>query len=423
MIKLKKLINFLLPSHVVATLRITQALFGLITTLLIIKNVTIEEQGLYYAFINLASSYVFFDLGLSGLLVQIFSRLKDNKNYFLNNIFIVQKYYLKLSFLFFIFLIPIGYFYFNTSRYSLPDKSWIQSWLFLVTTIAFSMTVNPIFSIVESIDKIKESYSIRLLALLIGTLLSWYLIFSHQYLYAPLAVPLALTIIGYTWAFKKYPYIIQFKSKHKKTNENILRDKFHASYKKTIPTYIASCLFLFTPPLISFYFNGSASSGQLSLSLVFMNMIGILSFSSITSKIPLLTRLISNNEGIKGKRIFLNEFKKTIYMNILGYFLFIMILYIFKDRSLSHRFLKIDGLCLLAIMNLINQVIFLVNIYYRAKNQEPLAKSYFFSTAGGLLIAMFYGHQLGNIGIIMSFLIPYVFFCVPEIIKSLRRII
>lgn len=423
MIKIKRLINCLSPSHIVATLRINQALLGFITTLLIIKSVTIEEQGLYYAFVNLASSYVFFDLGLSSLLVQIFSRFKNKKNDFVSNIFIARKHFLKISFLFLISLIPVGFFYFNTSKQELINGSWMQAWLCLVGAIAMSMIINPIYSIVESMGKIKESYSIRILALLIGTLLSWGLIYSNHFLYAPLAVPLALSIIGFAWAFKRYPFIIQLKTQHKKNHEFILKKDFHASYIKTIPTYIASSLFLFVPPLISYYFNGPVDSGQLSLSFVFINMAGIIASSSIVSKTPLLTHLISNNDVIKGQRLFLNEFKKTIYLNIVSYFFFLIFIYIFRDNMLTHRFLKIDELYLLAATNLINQMIFLIHIYYRAINQEPLAKSYFFSTIGGLLIALIFGHQFGNIGIIMSLFFPYLFFCVPLIFKSWKQII
>jgi hypothetical protein len=80
-------------------------------------------------------------------------------------------------------------------------------------------------------------------------------------------------------------------------------------------------------------------------------------------------------------------------------------------------------LYLLAAANLINQMIFLIHIYYRAINQEPLAKSYFFSTIGGLLLALIFGHQYGNIGIIMSLLLPYLFFCAPLILKFWKQII
>lgn len=417
------MINYLSSSHIVATLRISQALLGFLTTLLIIKNVTIEEQGLYYAFVNFASSYVFFDLGLSNLLVQIFSRLNDKKNDFENNIYLVRKHFLKLSFLFCIFLTPIGVFYFSNSIHGLPSQSWIEAWVCLVIATALSMTVNPIFSIVESMGKIKESYSVKILALLVGAFFSWSLIYSHHFLYAPLAVPLALSVIGYVWAFKKYSFIFAFKINHQNAYKVLLKKKFHASYIRTIPTYIASCLFLFTPPLISFYFNGSAVSGQLSLSLVFVNMVGIVASSSIVSKTPLLTHLISNNEVAKGKNIYLTQLIKAISLNIFGYILLMIILYVFKDSYLAHRFLKIYELCLLCLMSFINQLVFLIHIFYRAKNQEPLAKSYFFSTIGGLSIALFFGYRFGNMGIIMSMTLAYIIFCLPLIFKYWRKII
>lgn len=417
------MINYLSPSHIVATLRISQALLGFLTTLLIIKTATVEEQGIYYAFVNLASSYVFFDLGLSSLLVQIFSRLKDKKNNFENNFFLFRKYFIRLSLLFCALLIPIGIFYFSNSIHVLPSETWKKAWVALIIATALCMVVNPIFSIVESMDQIKESYSIRILALLIGTFFSWSLIYSHHLLYAPFATPLALSIIGFAWTFKKYPFIFGSNIKLKNTCEPLLNKKFHNSYIKTIPTYIASCLFLFAPPLISFYFNGPGVSGQLSLSLVFINMLGIVASSSIVSKTPLLTRLISNNEIVKGKNIYFIQFTKAIYLNIFGYILLVMILYTFKDSSLAHRFLKIYEFSLLCLMSLFNQLVFLIHIYYRAKNQEPLARSYFFSTIGGLLLALFFGYRFGNIGIIMTMTITYSVFCAPLIFKFLRKII
>lgn len=417
------MINYLSPSHIVAALRVSQALLGFLTTLLIIKNATLQEQGLYYAFVNLASSYVFFDLGLSSLLVQIFSRLKDKKNNFENNIFLFRKHFLRLSLLFCALLIPIGFFYFSNSMYDLPSEAWKKAWLALIIATGLSMLVNPIFSIVESMDHIKESYSIRLLALLIGTIFSWILICSHHLLYATFAIPLTLSTIGFAWTFKKYPFIFGSKIKHKHTYEPLLNKKFHGSYIKTIPTYIASCLFLFAPPLISFYFNGPAVSGQLSLSLVFINMIGIIASSSIVSKTPLLTRLISNNEIARGKNIYFTQFTKAIYLNIFGYILLVLILYVSKDSSLGHRFLKTYEFSLLCLVSLFNQLVFLIHIYYRVKNQEPLARSYFYSTIGGLILALFFAYPFGNIGIIIAMTITYTVFCVPLIFKFWRKII
>jgi len=420
---IKKLINSLSPSHIVSTLRISQAFLGFITTLLIVKSVNAEEQGIYYAFVNLASSYVFFDLGLSNLLVQVFSRIKNKKDDFVINIFLVRKYFLKMSFLFCALLIPIGFFYFNSKLNGLPSLFWIQAWICLIFTIALSMSINPIFSIVESMDKIKESYSVRIAGLLIGTLMSWSFIYSHHFLYAPMAVPLALSIIGYFWAFKKYPFVFKFKPKSIKNREVFLSKEFYAAYIKSIPTYISSSLFLFAPPLISFYFNGPENSGKLSLSLVFINMISIIATSSIISKIPLLTHLISIDKLDTGKKIFFKEFKKAIYLNIFGYFLFVIILYVYKESSYTCRFLKVEELILLSLVNLINQLIFLIQIYYRANNQEPLAKNYFFSTIGGYFLAIFFGRYFGNMGIILSIFLTYVFFSAPLIYKFWKKII
>jgi hypothetical protein len=182
---------------------------------------------------------------------------------------------------------------------------------------------------------------------------------------------------------------------------------------KNFPFFIASNLFLTGPTLIAFYLNGPEITGRLGITLVFFNMIGLIASSSIVSKIPRITKLISLNKTRLAINYFLSNLNRTLLFNFIGYLIFILLIEYIEYPNISDRFLETTDMLLIAISSIINQLIHLLNIYFRAKATQVMVWQYFFSTLLGLILAIYFGPKYGSFGILASMAFIYSSICLP----------
>lgn len=418
------MINFFSDSRIVITQRASQAFFGFLTALLLIKYVPPRELGFYYAFVNLVSIYSFLDFGLVGLLVQISSRYfsllsirrvisgaRESQD-FLAIMRWLDAYYTKLAFIF-LLLIPIGILYFISSKSNQGELFWIEPWVVLVIFVSFSIRINPMLSVLEGIGKIRETYLLRFLAVLSGSLISWILIVMGHPLFAAGAMPASLFLLGYIVIKRNYSFIF-FQHKSKKNSvKKKWKTEIFSQQLKNVPIFIASNLFLTGPTLIAFYLNGPEIAGRLGLTLVFFNMISLIASSSITSKIPRITKLISINSTRFAINFFLSNFNKTLLFNFIGYLIFILIITYMNHPLISNRFLEAHEMLLIAISSFINQLIYLLNVYFRSKATQIMVWQYFLSTLIGLILGFYFGQKYGSFGILASMALIYCVICLP----------
>lgn len=419
----------------VAFQKISQGGMGFLTSLLIATLINIEYQGYYFTLVNFAAAFTLLDLGLSGLLVQIsaslFAKSKMNNLDFTNSslsnnfgefIIWTRKYFLKLSILY-ILILPIAYLYFVKSTPNLSDNFWLGPLCMTIFSVALSIPAYAFLSIIEGIGRVKAAYSLRIVIIFLGGLAGLYCIFNNQPLYAPSMIPLAMSLVVYYWAFTNYKNLLFYKEINSQHSEENWKSSLLTLRNKVKLTTIATFLFQSGPTLIIFYYLGPVPAGQIGISISFLGMIAFISNSFFIAKIPELTRLVSLNNHIASRELFIHEFKRAVGFTLIGYFVWMTLIYLMHEiHHISERFLSPYDMLLLIMNFIIIQLVTLLNAHSRSQGFEVMAHPFFNATIFSTAFFIIFNSHLSVTNLLLSMNIAYLLFCVLPIIKYLLRL-
>jgi len=139
---------------------------------------------------------------------------------------------------------------------------------------------------------------------------------------------------------------------------------------------------LFNPVL--FATEGAVAAGQMGMTLAVLGSISSLSFSWMTTKVPLYSGLIAQKQYFDLDRIFNKTLNQSVLINGLELIVLFLLLYGLRyfDIPLGKRFLPNFPLILLMLSVFMNQFVFSWATYLRCHKQEPFLIP---SVAGGIL--------------------------------------
>ena len=138
---------------------------------LVIKFLTINEQGFYYTFGSLVAIQIFFELGLNGIITQFVAHenalLKwDNDKLMIGNdqnksrlaslLHFCVKWYLLFSFLLIVVLILSGVYFFTKYQQVNYNVKWQAPWVLLSITTALNLLISPVIAFLQGLGKVKE---------------------------------------------------------------------------------------------------------------------------------------------------------------------------------------------------------------------------------------------------------------------------
>jgi len=417
----------------VAIQKLIQGGVGFSIALTIATYLNLESQGLYFTLVNFAAAYTILELGLSVLMVQISSYLfaqskmsfndlnrKDINNVFVDMLIWTRRYFLKLSALF-LFVIPLGCLYFFMSNSNISTSIWAGPFVFLILSVSVSLPAYAILSVIEGIGKIQEAYILRTLINILGGCASVFLIIYRYPFYAPAMIPLALSLVTYIWAYKKYRNIIFLKERPIEFADKTWKSDLNYLQNRVRFTSIATFLFQSGPTLYLFYFLGPRPAGQMGLSISFMGMISVLSLTFFSAKIPEITRLVAINRINDSKKLFLYELKRAIKLTILSYFLWLFFIFLIHNSEISDRFLDFTEMSLLTFNFIIIQLVTLFNTSSRSFGYEVMAKSFFSASLLSFIFILFFNSSMSVSRLLLLMGFSYLIFCVPIFVKFLNN--
>ena len=385
--KLKKILSWCFGStaHLVAFQKAIQAFTGLLTALLVTNFLTLNEQGYFYTIGSLLSSYILLDFGLSNFLVQDSARYFSELNWSPNNTLVplsnqgksaflslvnwVLRWYAKLGILT-LFLIPIGFFYFSYAK-TTDAVAWQLPWIAVVCSLALSMPAIGFLAVLEGVEKIRETYVVRIFHYLIGAILAWMLLMVGHGLYAQSMAPLAIAIIVYIWVGTQFKPFIKEALTHQVAFP--WKTDLLPQQKKVAMSWLSNYLFLHVPVPIVFYFSGSVDAGRMGLSMVIANVSCAIAMSWVTAVTPQLSTLVARNKAAEAKVAFEKSFAISAVLLALGVLAFFLINSTFQASSIAHRILPpIQTLLVFIAFAAFHSMSALI-VYFRAFRREPLA--------------------------------------------------
>ena len=393
---------------------------GALSLLLISRFLTPVEQGYYFTFADILALQIFFELGLSTVLVPFasheFAHLRWTDRGILEGDTTAKSRLaslLRFSLLWYgavalavlLFVLPGGILFFSHYHRAGTHVRWEFPWVWIVLVTSGSLAVTPLLCILEGCGLIAQIARLQMQQTIVGTVLFWIALALHWGINtAPITNTVAflwsgLWVFGAYWRWIKdlWGYPISYGRVDWKTE--IL--PFHWRIALCwLSSY--AVLRMFDP--ILFATHGPVVAGQMGMSLAVMASIAAFALSWVTTKSAPFGMLISQQEFEKLDRIFFPTLWQSLIIEMLGGGLFwcgVVILQRFYPH-LGARFLSPLPLLLLVATTVVYHVVNAEWIYLRAHKQEPFlgiaVLAGLLIAAGSLLLAKPYG-ALGVMGV------------------------
>jgi hypothetical protein len=404
-------------------------LSGPVTLLIIAARLSPEEQGFYYTFASILGLQIFFELGLTYVILQFASHEKARLEWTTRRTLAgdahakarlssllrrALAWYGVLAALVVIILLPAGLGFFDLYEPAGSGAAvvWRLPWVWVVLVSAGSLFVSPIYAVLEGCGLVAEVAFMRVWQGALGSVLLWSALSLHWGL---LATPVAATsgfLVGGVWLWLRYRAFI-FDLLSVIPNEATIswRNEIWPFQWKIALSWLSGYFIhqLFNPVLFAFY--GAAAAGQMGMSMNIMQTIGITALAWVHTKSAPFGNLVAKKEFKQLDRMFFPCLWQSFLVVALGGLCFWLAA--FELRSIQHplgqRLLPPLPLGLLFITAACNHIWFAEGMYLRAHKQEPFLA---ISVIGACLTGVstyFLGKRFGATGMMTGYFLITLF--------------
>lgn len=401
--------------------RIIQAATGIISIFFVAKFLTGVEQGFYYTFGSILALQIFFELGLNGIITQYVAHevshlqwysarslggSKQHLSRLSSLLHLGVKWYSIIAGALFLVLLFTGFVFFNKYDTSGGAVKWIIPWIILSFSTSIAFLLNPILAFIEGLGKVKEIAKFRLIQQIFTSLSVWTCLFAGTKLYTSgISNILGLLIFLCLLLFYKYRKLIASIWSELGTERVSYKDEIFPYQWKIALSWVSGYFIfqLFNPVL--FAAEGAIVAGQMGMTLAALNGVFSLSFSWISTKVPLFSGLIAQKKFTQLDNVFNKTLSQSVAINGLG--LIILFAFIFGLRyfglQLGNRFLPYFPLLLMMVPIFLNQFIASWATYLRCHKQEPFLVPSIVGAFATSLSTVILGSYFGVIGMTMGY--------------------
>lgn len=409
--------------------RVWQALASCITMFCILYRTQPTEQGVFYTVSSLANLQIFFELGLSFVILQ------STPHYFKSLVWsseggvygsqtalatlvaFMQKttqLYIVLALMFAVTMIPLGLVFFNM-RHDWHNPVLTQAWILLVLGMTLNLLCTPWMAMIEGSGKVTDIYRFRLKQLMIANIAAWFIFFLTDALFIIVVNTwiTALTTMGWLlWAYR--PFL--------RSIVNKLWQRAAFSWRKEIwpmqwriavswmSGYFLNQAFI---PLL-YYYQGAVVSGQMGICLLLANMLSLFSITLITVRSPKMGKLVADGDHKHLDRVFYTAFAQSVVIYVCGACSILGLGYLCSAQAMISRFLPLSEMALLLFGFLFIHITGALALYLRAHRVELFAPV---SVIGAVLTGLstwFGAAYYGSLGVVWSIVIINICYGFPS---------
>lgn len=413
--------------------RIIGGFSGVASAFFITSFLTGVEQGFYYTFGSILALQIFFELGLTGIMTQYVAHeashlcLDDNNEYqgearyksrLASLLKFCGKWYSALSILIFMLLFIVGNVYFNKYGQTHDDVNWRMPWFIICISTAFKILQSPLNSILNGLGYVKEMCKAGFYQQMILPVFTWLGLICGLKLYV-IGIGYLLSVIYWQlFIYRSGLYSILYNLWKTPISEKVsyMKEIFPFQWRIALSWVGGYFIFqLFNPVL--FATEGAVVAGQMGMTLQFINSIHGFSFSWMSTKIPLYSKLIALKDYVQLDILF----NKTLWQMVLMSSLMIASLFIvvwllnvtqftLKGNILANRFLSYIPMILMVIPSFLQQFTSSWATYLRCHKKEPFLLN---SICGGIAVSLstfILGNLYGLYGITIGYCVIQVLF-------------
>ena len=367
--------------------RLFTVITGIAATFAVPIFLSADQQGYYYTFASVLAIQVFFELGLSQVLLYKFSSFAKagpdlaapiDSLKILNLLYASRKIYILISVLFFLAASSTGYTFFSHSSSSLIE--WRPQWFLLVFVTSINLLQSVKFVFIESQGNIADVATLRLKINFCSTFLLLGVLACGGGLWAVSVVP-SVNAIASTWWLYRSPKSLAYRKYRNLDTVVTLKDIrqiwrheiFPLQWRMSLSWLSGYFIFQLITP-ITFSRFGPVVAGQLGFAISAMNSILFVATTFTTAIAPRLSSLFHSGKIHEFNDMFDLSLKRSCAAIMLLSQLFVLMVYslsVFKV-GISSRFLEWQTLLLYSFSVVVSAVVYCWAIYLRSQAIEPL---------------------------------------------------
>jgi hypothetical protein len=385
------------------SLRLLQILTQLILIFSISAKFSSVELGYYYVLNSYAGMSIFFELGMSAVIMQNAAhesaKISKDQLYIDNNgllsklsslFHFICKWQIIASLLFLVIVYTSSFFFFNIKQtHENQNIHWQVPLLVLLFSISLSIIVNGVYSFLEGCLFVFEISIVRIIQnISFITLFVVFIISNLGLLAYGLAQLFSLLIAVFFLSRQKVFIALRniYKSVSDENSFNWMQDIFPLQWRVAISSISGYFIFQIAD-LFAFKYQGPVLSGQLGFTMSLVNGIVIVSSVWTSSRSPMYANLVANNK-INDLQIL---FKRTIFASIITFLFLGSVFFVFKLLFIDYyklvfvgRLLNNLDTLLILLYSMCNVTIFSYASYCRSNKEEPFLTPSVFGALWGI---------------------------------------
>jgi O-antigen/teichoic acid export membrane protein len=388
-----------------------QAISGVVTLVLLAKQFTPSEQGVYYAFGSILALQVFFELGFSYVLMQFASHEMASlswdsvgglsgspvaKHRVFSLIRAAIRWYTFAAVGLLIVVGLAGGLFFGSMGVELSGIQWHMPWALLVLFVAGALFISPLFSVLEGLGQVKTIAGFRIIQEVGGTSVFWLSLVLGAGLYSACIFQGVRFLLGLLWLIRRYRHVFAEVLKGGRGGAEVhwFSELWPMQWRISL-SWIGGYLVnqLFTP--VVFAAQGAVVAGKLGMSLSLVAGLNSAALTWMTTKAPLFGILVARKNYAALDSLFRQALVQCVGVCLSGALVIFGWGLLCTNSALSDRLLAPGDMALLLLAVLCNVIMCAEAIYLRAHKQEPFLMV---SLANGVLTAvsvMIFSHASG----------------------------
>lgn len=397
--------------------RTWSVLAGPVSLLFVGRFLSKDEQGFYYTFWSVLGLWVFFDLGLSLIIVQFASheraalRIVDGRiegderaRQRLASLYrLALRWYGWAGVLMVALILPAGLIFFTRYRPPQVHVNWIGPWILVVLSTAINVIIAPLASILEGSGKFQDMALMRLLQAMTANLLLWVALLAGSALYSAVALNGTMALFSAIWIFRRHRRFFSGLSSLPVGEDHIRwRTEIWPFQWRFAMSWMA-CYFtfqVFNP--ILFASEGPRVAGQMGMSLMVTTAIWMFAQAWINTRAVDFGALVAAHDFDTLDRIFRRVLvQSTAVVLALSAAVVVGVVVLHRiGHSLADRLLPPLPLFILIVATVLNHIVSAEATYLRAFKREPFVVIFplifAITTIGSLQVA----HRFGATGMV-----------------------
>lgn len=397
------------------------ALAGVLNVLFIARFLDATQQGFYYTFASILAAQIFFELGLTQVVLQFVSHEKALLSWDENGRLVGDpeagarvaslvrwslRWYTAASCLMAVILIPVGLAFFSRQSAGGDGVTWAWPWTLAALASAAALLLNPFLGTLEGAGRVARVAFIRLTQALAFSLALWGALAAGLGLYAAGAASIASLLVGTAWLIARYRRMFADLLRVRLGPKSVhWRKEIWPFQWRTAATVCSGYFtFYFFAPVL-FAYQGAVAAGQMGMSISVALAISAFAIGWMYTKSAPFGILVAQRRWAELDRSWLRTtLQSTLVCACLCAGALVVLAYLnASQNALAARFLPLRSFSVLMVAITVSHVWFCESYYLRAHKKEPFVWISLLSGALVALSSLVLGRSFGAMGMVVGY--------------------